>query len=162
MRARRRRVLRWVAGGLAALLLLYAAISYLLLPDAAPLADHNPPTTALIERRAGEAREKGQKARRRQQWVPLSAIAPTAVAAVIVSEDAAFFSHEGVDVDELEKAIGEAARQGKLGRGASTITQQLAKNLWLSTDRSLLRKGKELVLTRRLEDALTKKRILTL
>jgi monofunctional biosynthetic peptidoglycan transglycosylase len=162
MRARRRRVLRWVGAGLAALLLSYAAISYLLLPDAAPLADRNPPTTALIERRAEEAREKGLKARRRQQWVPLSAIAPTAVAAVIVSEDAAFFTHEGVDVDELEKAIAEAAREGKLGRGASTITQQLAKNLWLSTDRSLLRKAKELVLTRRLEDALTKKRILTL
>jgi monofunctional biosynthetic peptidoglycan transglycosylase len=82
--------------------------------------------------------------------------------AVLASEDASFYLHEGVDTVELEKAMEEAWKEGKLGRGASTITQQLAKNLWLSTDRSLLRKGKELVLAYRLEKSLPKSRILAL
>ena len=79
-----------------------------------------------------------------------------------LNEDAAFFQHDGVDRRELQKALADAWEKGELGRGASTVTMQLAKNLWLSTDRSLLRKLKELLLTRRLEDALPKKRILTL
>ncbi|WP_241758970.1 monofunctional biosynthetic peptidoglycan transglycosylase [Pyxidicoccus parkwayensis] len=147
---------------LAVLFAVFAVYEYVTLPDAAPLEKENPKTTALIEKRAEEAREAGKKARRRQQWVPLNAISKSAVAAVLISEDAAFYVHEGVDTVEMRKALEEAWEKGHLGRGASTITQQLAKNLWLSTDRSLLRKAKELVLTRRLEDALTKKRILTL
>ncbi|RJS18508.1 monofunctional biosynthetic peptidoglycan transglycosylase [Corallococcus sp. H22C18031201] len=140
----------------------FGAYAYLALPEATWLATQNPKTTALIEQRAEEAREEGKKARRRQQWVPLSSIAKHAVDAVVISEDASFYLHDGVDTVELARAVEESVRKHKLGRGASTITQQLAKNLWLSTDRSLWRKGKELVLARRLEDALTKKRILTL
>jgi monofunctional biosynthetic peptidoglycan transglycosylase len=148
--------------GLAGLLLAFAVYEYVTLPDARPLEKENPKTTALIEQRAEEAREAGKKARRRQHWVPLSSISKHAVAAVLISEDAGFYVHEGVDTTEVRKALEDAWEKGRLGRGASTISQQLAKNLWLSTDRSLLRKAKELVLTRRLEDALTKKRILTL
>lgn len=154
----RRKVLLALAGLLAA----FAVYEYVTLPDAAPLEKENPKTTALIEKRAEEARDAGKKARRRQHWVPLTAISKHAVAAVLISEDAAFYVHEGVDTSEMRNALEEAWAKGRLGRGASTITQQLAKNLWLSTDRSLLRKAKELVLTRRLEEALTKKRILTL
>src|SRR5688572_16732754 len=84
---------------------LWAAWTYARLPDAAPLAKENPKTTALIEQRAQEAREAGKRARRRQQWVPLSAISKVAVAAVLLSEDAAFYQHEGVDTDELRKAL---------------------------------------------------------
>ncbi|MFP2901799.1 transglycosylase domain-containing protein, partial [Corallococcus sp. 4LFB] len=127
-----------------------------------PLVKENPKTTALIEQRASEAREAGRKPRRRQQWVPLSAVSKPAVDAVLLSEDASFYLHDGVDTVELARAVGQAVEEGKLGRGASTLTQQLAKNLWLSTDRSLLRKLKELVLAHRLEEALTKQRILTL
>ncbi len=132
------------------------------LPNPASLEKENPKTTALIEARAEEAREKGTKPRRNQVWVPLSRIAQPAVDAVLISEDARFFQHEGVDLTETRIALQEAWERKKLGRGASTLTQQLAKNLWLSTDRSLLRKLKELILARRLEDQLTKKRILTL
>ena len=132
------------------------------LPEAAPLAKADPPTTALIEQRAEEARAEGRKPRRRQRPVPLAAVAPRAVDAVILSEDAGFYQHDGIDTGELEAALREAWEEKELGRGASTITQQLAKNLWLSTDRSLLRKAKEYVLARRLEEALPKKRILSL
>jgi len=137
-------------------------VEYVRLPEAEVLAKENPKSTALMDQRAEEAREAGKKARRRQHWVSLNAISRHAVAAVLVSEDAGFYLHEGVDTDEVRKAVAEAWEKGKLGRGASTITQQLAKNLWLSTDRSLLRKAKELVLAHRLEEALTKKRILAL
>jgi monofunctional biosynthetic peptidoglycan transglycosylase len=161
-KAKRSGTLRAVVLGLGAVLLLFLAYDYLTLPEATPLATENPKTTALIEKRAAEAREAGKKPRRRQQWVPLSSIAKSAVDAVLVSEDASFYLHGGVDTVELAKAMEEAVEKRKLGRGASTITQQLAKNLWLSTDRSLFRKAKELVLAKRLEEALTKKRILTL
>jgi len=142
--------------------LAFAAYEYLTLPQATPLLKQNPETTALIEQRAAEARAEGRKPRRRQAWVGLSNISKPAIDAVLISEDAGFYLHEGVDTAELEKALQEAWKERKLGRGASTITQQLAKNLWLSTDRSLLRKAKELVLAHRLEEALPKNRILTI
>ncbi|WP_338863244.1 monofunctional biosynthetic peptidoglycan transglycosylase [Myxococcus stipitatus] len=142
------------------LLLGFGVYEYVTLPEAASLERENPKTTALMEQRAEEAREAGKKVRRRQHWVSLSAVSKNVVAAVLVSEDAGFYGHEGLDTTEVRRALEEAWEKGKLGRGASTITQQLAKNLWLSTDRSLFRKAKELVLARRLEDALTKKRIL--
>jgi len=84
------------------------------------------------------------------------------VDSVIASEDAGFFLHHGIDFGELSKVLEQAWQKGSLGRGASTITQQLAKNLWLSSDRSVLRKAKEFILARRLEDVLPKKRILEL
>ena len=143
-------------------LVVFASYEYASLPSAEPLLKQNPKTTALMDQRAEEAREAGQKPRRRQQWVGLSNVSRHAIDAVLLSEDASFYLHEGVDTKELENALEDAVRKGKLGRGASTITQQLAKNLWLSTDRSLLRKGKELILAHRLEEALPKNRILTL
>ena len=141
---------------------LWVAFTYLRLPHAEALATQNPESTALIEARAEEALAEGKAPRRRQNWVSLRAIARSAVDAVVLAEDAAFYQHEGVDTQELRKAVEESWEKGSLGRGASTITQQLAKNLWLSNDRSLLRKGKELILARRLESALSKERILTL
>lgn len=147
---------------LGVLLVGFCIHEYATLPDATSLAKENPKSTALMDRRAEEAREAGKKVRRRQSWVPLSSIPKHAVDAVLVSEDASFYVHEGLDTAELRKAMEDAWAKRQLGRGASTITQQLAKNLWLSTDRSLLRKAKELVLAHRLEEALTKKRILTL
>jgi len=131
------------------------------LPDAAPLASGSPPVTALMRQREAEAAEAGKKLRHKQRVVPLQEIAPAAVSAVVISEDASFFVHEGIDTAEIEAAINRAMETGKL-RGASTITQQLAKNLWLSTERSLTRKLKELLLTRKLEQTLPKKRILWL
>ncbi len=141
---------------------IWLGYEYGTLPDPAALAKENPKTTALIEARAEEAQEKGRKPRRSQTWVPLSRVAKHAVDAVLISEDARFFQHEGVDLKETRIALEQAWDRKELGRGASTLTQQLAKNLWLSNDRSLVRKLKEMILARRLEDQLTKSRILTL
>ena len=131
------------------------------LPSAAPLRRHNPPTTALMEARDREARSKGEAPRRMQQWVPLARISPWLQRAVINSEDARFYEHDGFDAKETEIALANALENGELGRGASTITQQLAKNLWLGEERSLWRKLREYFLARRLEE-LGKPRILEL
>jgi monofunctional biosynthetic peptidoglycan transglycosylase len=146
-----------------ALLLLAGAAGafYLTLPSVAALEKTNPTTTALIEARAREARERGRPARRNQHWVPLNRISPWLANAVVNSEDARFYLHDGIDPIEIGKAAETALERGKLGRGASTLTQQLAKNLWLGEERSVLRKLKELLLARRLE-ALGKDRILEL
>jgi monofunctional biosynthetic peptidoglycan transglycosylase len=135
---------------------------YATLPDPRGLIEQNPETTALIRMRDEAAQSQGKKPRHRQHWVSLGSVSPRAVDSVIASEDASFFMHHGIDFDELKNALDQAWEKGSLGRGASTITQQLAKNLWLSGDRSLLRKVKELILARHLENALPKKRILEL
>jgi monofunctional biosynthetic peptidoglycan transglycosylase len=145
-----------------AALLAFAGYSYWTLPDVAYLTHENPKTTALMDARAREAEVSGKKPRHRQFWVPLESVARSAVDAVVLAEDASFYLHDGIDTVELRKAVEEALEKGALGRGASTIPQQLAKNLWLSSERSLLRKAKEMVLARRLDAALSKKRILTL
>ncbi|WP_244219874.1 monofunctional biosynthetic peptidoglycan transglycosylase, partial [Corallococcus interemptor] len=152
---------RWVLGGWL-LFVLWLSVGYARLPDVSGLRTENPRTTALMEQRAEEANAEGRKPRVRQAWVSLGAVAPHAVDAVLISEDARFYRHEGVDWKEVENSIDQSVREARLGRGASTLTQQLAKNLYLSTDRSLLRKAKEFVLARRLEEHLSKQRILAL
>ena len=138
-----------------------AAFFWLTLPSADPLRRSNPATTALIDARLRAAQEKGHAARRNQHWVPLSHISPWLQKAVVNSEDARFFQHHGFDVVETGVALEQAVEKGRLGRGASTLTQQLAKNLWLGEERSLWRKAREYILARRLE-ALGKERILEL
>ncbi|WP_223646039.1 monofunctional biosynthetic peptidoglycan transglycosylase [Corallococcus sp. EGB] len=152
---------RWALGGWL-LLALWLGVEFARLPDVSLLRTQNPRTTALMAQRAEEALEAGKKPRVRQAWVSLGAVAPHAVDAVLSSEDARFYRHEGVDWTEVENAVEQSVREARLGRGASTLTQQLAKNLYLSTDRSLLRKGKELLLARELESNLSKQRILAL
>ena len=131
------------------------------LPSAAPFRRGNPSTTALIEARAEEAREQGRAARRNQHWVPLTRISPWLQLAVVHSEDARFFEHDGIDVEQTKIALTTAVEDGHFHRGASTITQQLAKNLWLGEERTLWRKLREVILARRLEN-LGKLRVLEL
>jgi monofunctional biosynthetic peptidoglycan transglycosylase len=154
-----RRTLDVVAGvgaaGFACLVYLY-----LTLPDVRPLVTANPTTTAFIELRADEALEKGQKPRRVQRWVSYSHLSPDLKRAVLVAEDDAFFQHEGVDLAQLQESLEIDWAKGKFTRGASTITQQLAKNLYLSPSRNPLRKLRELIIARRLEAELKKARIL--
>jgi len=138
------------------------AYLYLSLPDVRPLRTVNPRTTAFMELRAREADKAGKKPRKAQQWVAYERISPSLKRAVIVAEDAAFFSHEGVDFDELEKSFQDSWNKGKRMRGGSTITQQLAKNLYLSPSRNPVRKIEELMIARRLEAELSKRRILEL
>jgi monofunctional biosynthetic peptidoglycan transglycosylase len=159
-RARKRRGwARWAAAAAAAAfgVLVYA---YLTLPDVRPLARTNPTTTAFMELRAMEARRAGRPPRRVHQWARYSQISPSLKRAVLVAEDAAFWDHDGVDYDELQKSIEIDLAQGRFVRGASTITQQLAKNLYLSPSRNPMRKLRELIIARRLEAELEKARIL--
>jgi monofunctional biosynthetic peptidoglycan transglycosylase len=137
-----------------------AGVFWLSLPSAKPLRRSNPPTTAIIEARAREARQHGRAARRIQHWVPLAGLSPSLREAVVNSEDARFYEHSGVDPAELRAALAEAAARGHV-RGASTLSQQLAKNLWLGEERTIWRKLKEVILARRLE-ALGKDRVLEL
>jgi monofunctional biosynthetic peptidoglycan transglycosylase len=139
-----------------------AAYGYVTLPDVRPLADTNPTTTAFIELRADEALSEGKTPRQIQRWINYRRISPHLKRAVLVAEDAAFWQHDGIDYDELQKSIELDWARGQLVRGASTITQQLAKNLFLSPSRNPARKLRELVITRRLEAELTKARILEL
>jgi len=137
----------------------YLGYIYLTLPDVRPLAKTNPKTTAFMELRVEEAQTAKRKFAIRQQWVPYNRISPMLKRAVIVTEDAAFFDHDGIDLEEIKASLERNWEEGQLLRGGSTITQQLAKNLYLSPSRNPLRKVKELFIARRLEAALTKQRI---
>ena len=155
---------RLLQGTLAVAAVAFAASGYLYLslPDVRPLRTENPQTTAFMELRAREADKAGKTPRKSQQWVAYERMSPSLKRAVIVAEDAAFFSHEGVDYDELEKSFEDSWKTGKRLRGGSTITQQLAKNLYLSPSRNPIRKIEELLIARRLEVELSKRRILEL
>ena len=144
----------------ASIAFVYIAYVYLTLPDVRPLATENPATTAFIELRKSEAAESGRTFQIRHRWVPYTRISTNLRRAVLVAEDAAFFDHEGIDLKELRASLEHNWEEGKFERGASTITQQLAKNLYLSPSRNPVRKLKELLITRRLEAALSKRRIL--
>ena len=137
--------------------LLYATLTR---PRARRLAKERPTTTAFIERARADLRKAGKPDRIEWRWATEDAISPNLKRAVIVAEDIGFFAHHGFALEEIREAVSEAVRERAAPRGASTITQQLAKNLWLSPSRDPLRKLKEALLTRQLEKALTKRRIL--
>ena len=140
----------------------FAVVTYawITLPDVRPLRTTAPPQTAFMAMRAAEARREGQPVRQQQRWVGYDHIAPVLRRAVLVSEDAAFFQHDGLDYDEIRASVKDWLTKGEPLRGASTVTQQLAKNLYLSPSRNPVRKLKELFITRRLEAVLGKRRIL--
>jgi monofunctional biosynthetic peptidoglycan transglycosylase len=140
----------------------YLIYLYLTLPDVRELRTRNPLTTAFIELRARESRAGGREPRRVQQWMPYGRISSNLKRAVLVAEDAGFWGHEGIDLVEIRKSLETDWEQGTFLRGASTITQQLAKNLYLSPSRNPFRKLSELFITRRLEAALAKTRIFEL
>ncbi|MFL6228498.1 MAG: transglycosylase domain-containing protein [Pyrinomonadaceae bacterium] len=160
------------------LLLIYEVVTF---PRVWRLKDANPATTAMIETRAEEARARGEEPRRVQQWVPLERISQNLWRAVIAGEDTNFMAHHGFDYDAIQKAWEQAqkdaAKEAKeagedqsswipampnFKRGASTITQQLAKNLYLTTEKSFVRKAREAAITYFIEKNLSKRRILEL
>ena len=146
--------------GLAAVV--FAAVVYLwaTLPDVRPLATENPTTTAFMGLRERQAAAAGRELGHAHEWVSYDQTPPHLRRAVLIAEDDAFFQHEGVDLVQLRLALEASWEAGEPLRGASTITQQLAKNLYLSPARSPIRKFRELVIARRLEAALSKERIL--
>ena len=150
------------AAGAAALGFGCLSYVYLTLPDVRSLKTQNPSTTAFIELRAREARAKGTAPRRVQRWVSYNHMSRNLTRAVLVAEDDAFFQHEGVDLEAMQESLETDWARGRIVRGGSTITQQLAKNLYLSPSKNPLRKLQELIIARRLEAELPKARILEL
>jgi monofunctional biosynthetic peptidoglycan transglycosylase len=139
-----------------------ATLFFLTLPDVRPLATAFPKSTAFMEQRKADLTRRGESTRIEWTPVPLSQIAPALRRAVVVAEDARFWSHAGVDWEAVREAFERDWREKQLQHGASTITQQLAKNLYLSPARTPWRKLREWAIARRLEKTLSKKRILEL
>jgi monofunctional glycosyltransferase len=150
------------AAGIAAAAFAVLAYIYVTLPDVRVLQNANPTTTAFMELRGREARAAGKAPGRQHRWVPYHRISEQLKRAVLVAEDDAFWQHDGIDLEQILKAREYNIQQGRVVRGASTITQQLAKNLYLSPSRNYVRKLRELLITRRLEAELSKRRILEL
>jgi monofunctional biosynthetic peptidoglycan transglycosylase len=153
-----RRVLRSLAaaGAVAFSLLAYL---YLTLPDVRPLVRENPQSTAFMRLRAYQAEQEGRPWHPVQRWVPYAKMAPSLRRAVLAAEDDAFFAHDGIDLEQIRQSIRADFARGGAIRGGSTITQQLAKNLYLSPSRNPFRKLRELFIARRLEAELSKTRI---
>lgn len=161
-------------------LIVWIGYEVLTFPDIAKLKTENPATTSMIETRADEARASGKEPRRLQTWVSINEISPHLQRAVLAGEDTNYYFHHGFDWDAIQKAWDDARKDAEaeakkegddnqndwipempnFKRGASTITQQLAKNLYLSTERSFLRKGREAAMTYFLEQDLDKRRLL--
>jgi monofunctional biosynthetic peptidoglycan transglycosylase len=148
-----RTVVRWV-------LVLVAAFYGLCLAELVALRWINPPTTAVQVQRRVEAWLHHQTYRKREVFLPLARISPDLQHAVISAEDGRFYQHHGIDWQEVQKVVDKDMDEGKLGRGGSTITQQLVKNLFLTTNRSLIRKAVEFTLAPAAEWILPKRRIL--
>jgi monofunctional glycosyltransferase len=158
---------------------LYELITF---PSISRLRNDNPTTSSMIEFRISEAVAEGREPKKFMIWMPIEQISPHLQRAVLAGEDSRFFQHDGFDWKAIESAWDEAVKEGEkeakaegdydpndwippmpsFKRGASTVTQQLSKNLFLSEDRNFLRKGREAVYTYFLERELTKKRILEL
>jgi len=150
-----RRIFLFIAG------LLFAFYAFCVLALGA-LRWGNPPTTAVQVQRRMEAWLHHKPYQKRYQFVPLARISPDLQHAVVSAEDARFFQHHGIDWAEVQNVVDKDLDEGRLGRGGSTITQQLLKNLFLTTSRSLIRKGVEFTLAPVIELILPKRRILEL
>ena len=174
-----RRIFKYTSLGVLGILLGWIVFELITFPNISQLRDHNPGTTSMIETRIREAQEKGEEPKKIQTWVPLEKISPNLERAVLAGEDTNFVTHHGFDYEAIQKAWEEAQREAakeakeegddqsswipampSFKRGASTITQQLAKNLFLSSEKSFFRKGREAVITYFLERKLSKRRIL--
>ncbi|MEP6915812.1 MAG: monofunctional biosynthetic peptidoglycan transglycosylase [Acidobacteriota bacterium] len=140
----------------------YGAFLFLTLPDVRGLRLANPDSTAFIDLRIREAHARGEPARRVQRWIGYGRIAPSLIRAVLVAEDSKFWQHEGVDFEQLRESIDVDFERMEFARGGSTITQQLARNLYLSPTKNPIRKLRELMIARQLETELSKQRILEL
>jgi monofunctional biosynthetic peptidoglycan transglycosylase len=113
-----------------------------------------------MEHREKEAKGKGKRYHIQQNWVPLSKISPYLIKAVLIAEDDKFWKHEGFDYEAIQKAYEKDVKLGKFKFGGSTVSQQLARNLYLSPEKTLIRKIREAIITWEMERTLSKKRIL--
>ena len=162
MSTRTRKPRRWLRLILLAVLALAAAFYAVCVLSLVALRWVDPPVTTVQAQRRVEAWLQHKRYQKRYTFVPLSRISPDLQHAVISAEDGRFYQHHGIDWKEVQKVVDQDLDQGRLGRGGSTITQQLVKNLFLTTDRSVLRKAVEFTLAPAAELILTKNRILEL
>jgi monofunctional glycosyltransferase len=151
---------RWLWIGIGFIFLLLILYQLWLLAHVAWWVNHNPSTSAFMEERLEILQEKNPDAELRYRWVPYSQISNHLKRAVIAAEDAKFVDHEGFDWQGIQRAMVKNAKRGKIVAGGSTISQQLAKNLFLSGRRTPWRKGEEALITMMLERLMTKQRIL--
>jgi len=151
------RLTGWLLAGLVAVVL---AVQLWYLAQVVWLKWFDPGTTSFMSEQLDRLREQDPEARLRHRWVPYEEISSNLKRAVIASEDANFTEHDGIDWDAIERAYEANLKKGKVVRGGSTITMQLAKNLFLSGERSYLRKAQELAISYMLETVLDKRRIL--
>ncbi len=156
---RRKRAIFLIIAGL---IFCSSAIFWLSLPDVSILQKTNPGKTALMKEREEEWRKKGKALRIKQVWVPLNRISPYLINAVLIAEDDKFWHHKGIDYEAIKEALERNIKKKRYAYGASTITQQLAKNLYLYSKKSILRKLREMAIAFQLEMHLKKSRILHL
>jgi monofunctional biosynthetic peptidoglycan transglycosylase len=148
--------------GLGALVLAFVLAQIWYFGNILHLSHYDPGSTAFMESRLEALRAKNPGVKLRHTWVPYERISAQLKRAVVAAEDAKFLDHEGFDWEAIQKAMTKNEQRGKVVSGASTISQQLAKNLFLSGERSWLRKGEEAIITWMMERALSKRRILEL
>lgn len=158
----KRNWLRWVKWSVLALVAIGILYHFWLLFLVFKYKSSNPQVSALMQQRASEAESEGKTPVREQTWVAYERISPNLVRALLAGEDQKFFDHDGFDWEELQKAVEKDWEEKKFHRGASTISQQLVKNLFLSTSKNPLRKVHEALITWEMEKILTKRRILEL
>jgi monofunctional biosynthetic peptidoglycan transglycosylase len=155
-----RRLFKWLGEAVLAVVVLVLLYQLWLFAHVLWWIDHNPSTTAFMQAGLARMQEKKPDAKLRHTWVPYDRISPHLKRAIIAAEDARFLEHEGFDVEGIQAAVEKNLKKGKLVAGGSTISQQLAKNLFLSGQRSFIRKGQEAVLTLMIETTWSKRRIL--
>ena len=159
-RGKRSQWRRWVKIALLAILGLAILYQGWIVFRVVRFKSSNPATTAMMDQRAAEVRAHGEEPRRFQTWVPYDRISRNLTKAVLAGEDSRFFDHGGFDWEEMQKALEKDWNEGRFSRGASTISQQLAKNLFLSTSKNPFRKLHEAMITKEMEWILGKRRIL--
>jgi monofunctional biosynthetic peptidoglycan transglycosylase len=133
---------------------------YIAAPDGSEFIRKNPTTTALIRQRTAEYQKANKNVSIKWQWMPISKISPNIIHAVILAEDARFYEHNGFDVEAIKFALEKNRQRQRYAIGGSTITQQLAKNLYLTTKKSIPRKVRELIIAFKMDRRLSKRRIL--
>ena len=153
-------LLRWTGRTLLLALIALVAVQFWFLMHIWYWVDHQPESTAFMRARLEILREDDPNARLRQQWVPYQQISGHLKRAVVAAEDAKFNSHNGFDWDGIQKAYEKNVREGEIVAGGSTITQQLAKNLFFSGERAWWRKAQEAAVAVMLETIMSKQRIL--
>ncbi len=135
---------------------------FLALPNVSRLKRENPGKTSIMKYREAEWAAKGLRKEINQAWAPLSRVSPYLIKATLIAEDDKFWRHEGFDFDAIQKAMERDIKSGKFKAGGSTISQQLAKNLYLTPKKTALRKVEEAAITWKIERTLSKRRILEL